>query len=125
MKDEFDVLMGKFTPMAEEYDKYTGMDQKQADEKLRLMKKKIAQYEIKLSENEVMDVVAKHEQLAKSEENRNFAEFRIQVAAMKQELAILQVKQDMKLKDLKSQQDFLEMETARKKGKKRQLEQDI
>ena len=47
------------------------------------MKSKIEQYEIKLSDNEIVDVIGKHEKLSQSEENRTFAEFKASVEAMK------------------------------------------
>ena len=56
---------------------------KQADEKLRLLKGKIEQYELKLSDNQLVDVIAKHEAIANSEENRGFAEFKASVEALK------------------------------------------
>lgn len=56
------------------------------------MKNKISQYEIKLNENEIFDVLEKHEKLVKNDENRAFAEFKVTVSAMKHELEIMRVK---------------------------------
>lgn len=56
------------------------------------MKNKIDQYEIKLNDNEILDVIERHQKLAKSDENRAFAEFKVQVSAMKQEIDITKVK---------------------------------
>lgn len=56
--------MEKFKTLQTEYDSFTGIDQKKADEKLRLMKNKIEQYEIKLADNEILDVIEQHEKLA-------------------------------------------------------------
>lgn len=83
--------------MSEEFDSYTGVDQAKADDKLRLMKNKIEQYELKLGDREILDVIAKHGQLAQSDENRAFAEFKVTVQSMKQELDIAKVKQDIEL----------------------------
>ncbi len=47
------------------------------------MKNKIDQYEIKLADNEILDVIEKHEKLAQSEENRSFAEFKSSVEALR------------------------------------------
>lgn len=78
------------------------------------MKSKIEQYEIKLSDNEIVDVIEKHEKLAQSEENRSFAEFKASVEAMKQELAIAKARHAIELEDLRKQADFLESTKMRK-----------
>lgn len=56
------------------------------------MKNKIEQYEIKLNESELIDVIEKHQVLSQSEDNRNFAEFKVTVQSLKQELEIMKVK---------------------------------
>ena len=89
------------------------------------MRNKIEQYELKLSESEIIDVIAKHEQLSKNEENRAFAEFKVTATSMKQELEIMRVKQDIELQDLKKQQDYLEMQLAKKQGNKKDLEREL
>jgi len=40
------------------------MDVKSADEKLRLMKNKIEQYELKLADKEIVDVIDKHSKIS-------------------------------------------------------------
>ena len=40
------------------------------------MKNKIEQYEIKLSDFEIVDVIDKHAKLSQAEDNRSFAEFK-------------------------------------------------
>ncbi len=109
LKATFDRYLEKFKQLQEEYDEYTGIDQTKADEKLRLMKNKIEQYEIKLSDNEILNVIEKHEKIAQSDENRNFAEFKVTVQSLKQEIEIARVKQDIELQDLKKQEDYLEL----------------
>lgn len=61
LKETFDKYIEKFKVLSEEYDNYTGKDQTKADEKLRLMKNKIEQYEIKLSDGEMLNVLDKYE----------------------------------------------------------------
>jgi nitrate/TMAO reductase-like tetraheme cytochrome c subunit len=61
LKDTFDRYLNKFKELSEEYDSYTGLDQTKADEKLRLMKNKIEQYEIKLNDNEMVNIIDKYE----------------------------------------------------------------
>jgi Na+/phosphate symporter len=64
LKATFDRYLERFRKVSEEYEQFTGADKKAADDKIRLMKNKIEQYELKLSENEIFDVVAKHEKLS-------------------------------------------------------------
>jgi|LauGreDrversion4_2_1035121.scaffolds.fasta_scaffold32652_8 tellurite resistance protein len=72
------------------------------------MKNKIEQYELKLSENEIFDVVAKHEKLSQSEENKTFAEFKATVEALRQELNIAKARHAIEFEDLRKQADYLE-----------------
>jgi isopropylmalate/homocitrate/citramalate synthase len=57
-----------------------------AEEKLRLMKAKAEQFEIKLNDTQMVDVFERFEKLADSEANRELAEKRVMIQAMKQEL---------------------------------------
>lgn len=50
LKATFDRYLERFRSIQDEYEQYTGKDMKQADEKLRLLKGKIDQYELKLSD---------------------------------------------------------------------------
>eukprot|EP00347_Sterkiella_histriomuscorum_P014269 403361529 len=125
LKETFDRYLAKFNKLSEEYDAFTGIDQSKAEEKIRLMKNKIEQYEIKLNDNDVLDVIEKHQYLAKSDENRAFAEFKVQVQSMKQEIDITKVKQDIDLQDLRKQQDYIEMQVAKKLGQKKDLDREI
>jgi hypothetical protein len=45
-----------------------------------------------MNENEMVDVIDKHEKLVKEDENRAFADFKIAVSTMKQEIEIKKVK---------------------------------
>ena len=100
LKATFDRYLEKFKQVSDEYEQYTGVDQKQADDKLRLMKNKIQQYEIKLSDNEIVDVLEKYQNLAQSSENRTFAEFKASVESLKQELIIVKARHVIELEDL-------------------------
>lgn len=64
LNDRFKHYLERFREVSDEYDQYTNQDTKAADDKLRLMKSKIEQYEIKLSDNEIVDVIGKHEKLS-------------------------------------------------------------
>ncbi len=63
-----------------------------------------------------MDVIARHEALANSEENRGFAEFRASVEALRQELVISKARHAIELEDLRKQADYLEATKLRKIG---------
>ena len=125
LKATFDRYLAQFRQVSDEYDQYTGQDQKLADEKLRLMKNKIAQFEIKLSDTEMVDVIAKHEKLAQSEENRAFAEFKASVEALRQELAISKTRHAIELEDLRKQADYLESTKYRKVNQQKDVEIEI
>jgi hypothetical protein len=94
---------------------------KQADEKLRLLKGKIDQYELKLSDTQLVDVIAKHDALANSQENRSFAEFRATVEALKQELSIAKARHAIELEDLRRQAEYLESTKLRRLADQRDV----
>ena len=56
------------------------------------MKHKIEQYEIKLNDNDIVNILEKYEKIAQSDENRTFAEFKVTVESMKQGFEITKVK---------------------------------
>ena len=124
LKGTFDAYLKKFTDVSDEYDSFTGKDQKVAVDKLRLMKNKIEQYEIKLGENQLIDVLEKHEKLSQTDENRGFAEFRASVEAMKQELAIMKTRHAIELEDLRKQADTLESIKIRKVSKQNDIQNE-
>jgi hypothetical protein len=71
------------------------------------MKRKAEQYEIKLSDTQMVDVYERFEKLADSEDNRKRAEKRVTVQALKQELQILMLKRTFEEEDFKKQQEWL------------------
>ena len=70
----------------------------------------------------MLDIVSKHEQLLNSEDNRAFAEFKVSVSSLAQEIKILKAKQNIELEDLRNQQNYLEAQIIKKQGQKRDLE---
>ena len=58
--------------------------------------------------DEMIDIVGKHESLMNSETNRAFAEKKIQVESIKQEVSILRQRQNIELEDLRRQQNYYE-----------------
>jgi hypothetical protein len=67
------------------HDDFNDAEVDKAEEKLRLMKAKVEQFGIKLSDAQMIDVLAKHERIADSDENIKLVEKRVEVQAMKQE----------------------------------------
>ena len=55
----------------------------QANDKLRLMRNKAEQYEIKLSDVQMLDVLDRHARLADSEESRAFAERKVLIQSLR------------------------------------------
>ena len=72
----------------------------------------------------MLDIVSKHEQLLNSEDNRAFAEFKVSVSSLAQEIKILKAKQNIELEDLRNQQNYLEAQIIKKQGQKRDLEEE-
>ena len=60
LKDRYDVLLDGYAELQEEADMFNKMDSDKADEKLKLMKAKAEQYEIKLSDVQMLDVMERH-----------------------------------------------------------------
>ena len=56
----------------------------------------------------MLDIVSKHEKLLNSEENKAYAEFKVNVSSLAQEIKILKAKQNIELEDLRNQQNYLE-----------------
>ena len=81
LKSKFDYLIEKFNKLKAEYDEYNQADLSKADEKLKILKNKMAQYgAVDVS---MIDVMSKHEKLINSEENRAFAEFKVSVTSLR------------------------------------------
>jgi hypothetical protein len=101
LKARFEKALEKFNKVKDEYDNYNQQDTRKADEKLQLLKNKISQYGG--VDMKIVDVVAKHEKLLNSEENRAFAEFKVKVSSLAQEIKIMKAKQNISLEDLRNQ----------------------
>lgn len=59
------------------HDDFNDAEVDRAEEKLRLMKAKAEQFEIKLGDAQMIDVLTRYERIADSEENRQLAEKRV------------------------------------------------
>ena len=85
--------------MQQEQDDYNAVDMDKANEKLQLMKNKAEQYEIKLSDVQMLDVLDRHARLADSSESRAFAERKVLIQSLRQEQEILLFKQQIEIED--------------------------
>jgi len=81
LKSKFDYLIEKFNKLKAEYDEYNQADLSKADEKLKILKNKMAQYGA--IDANMIDIMSKHEKLINSEENRAFAEFKVSVTSLR------------------------------------------
>lgn len=59
-----------------------------ANAKLQLMRNKAEQYEIKLSDVQMLDVLDRHSKITDSDENRAFAERKVMLNSLRQEQEI-------------------------------------
>ena len=82
MKKKYDYLLEKNNKLNAEHKKYSEMvdGSGKSDEKMRLLKNKMAQYGA-LDAN-MLDVIAKHENLVNSEDNRALAEMNVTMQAL-------------------------------------------
>lgn len=98
LKTRYDELLEQLAQVQTLHDDFNDAEVDRADEKLKLMKAKVEQFEIKICDAQMIDVLARYEQIADSEENRQLAENRVIVQAMQQEQQILifkkQIEQD-------------------------------
>ena len=83
LKDRYDQLLTEFSELQEEQDEYNKIDNEKANEKMKLMQAKAEQYEIKLSDVQMLDVMDRHQKIADSEENRSFAERKVLIQSMR------------------------------------------
>lgn len=79
LKARYDQLLDELEELEEEKDSYNTADMDKANEKLKLMRNKAEQYEIKLSDAQMLDVLDRHQRLAESDDNRDLAEHRVLV----------------------------------------------
>lgn len=90
------------------------------------MKKKIAQYEIKLSSSQMVNAVKIYKNLADTEENKAFVMKKANVEAKVMEHEIMQTMHNIELQDLRKQElnlrNLLAMRLAKKSELERQLE---
>ena len=85
-----------------EYEDYNTNDLSVADDKLKRLRNKLAQYGAG-DDEEMIDMLSKHEKLLNSEEGRAFAEFRAKVSALESEIKITKARRDMELEDMRKQ----------------------
>lgn len=127
LKDRFVGRLQRFQALKEEYDNFNAADLGKADEKLRLLRNKLAQYDVTVSDETggLSDILARHEKLLNSEEGRAHADFRAKVKALESEIKIMKHKQDMELADLRRQQNYFDVQIVKKQGQKRDLLAEI
>ena len=123
LKKRFDYMLEKFNRLKAEYDEYNQADLGKADEKMKLLKNKMAQYGA--VDANMLDVMSKHEKLMNSDESRAFAEFKVSVQSMGQEIKIIKAKQEMELEVLRKQQNYLDVNIIKQQGKRRDVEAQI
>ena len=83
------------------------------------MKAKAEQFEIKLNDAQMVDVFARFEKIADSEENRQLAEERVRVQAMAQEQQILIFKLKIEEEDFAKQIGWLQERIEKKQMEKK------
>lgn len=64
----FDTYLEKYAALKEEFESYNSKDVEKANEKLALMRAKAEQYEIKLTDVQMLDVMEAHKQLMSTED---------------------------------------------------------
>lgn len=88
------------------------------------MKNKAEQYEIKLSDVQMMDVLDRHQRIANSDESRAFAERKVLIQSLRQEQEILLFKQQIELEDFQKQKKWFEDRMALKQSEKKDQERE-
>ena len=99
LKARYDQLLDDLSQLQQEADDYNAVDMDKANDKLRLMRNKAEQYEIKLSDVQMLDVLDRHARLADSEESRAFAERKVLIQSLRQEQEIQLFKQQIEIED--------------------------
>jgi len=107
LKARFDAYLEKWQALKAEAENYNQQDSTKANEKLALMRAKAEQYEIKLSDVQMLDVMDAHSKLTSNEEQRKLAELKVEVMARKQELEILQFKMAVEAEDFAKNAEWL------------------
>ena len=99
LKARYDRLLQELGDLQQEQDDYNVVDMDRANEKLQLMRNKAEQYEIKLSDVQMLDVLDRHARLADSNESRAFAERKVLIQSLRQEQEILLFKKQIEIED--------------------------
>lgn len=102
LKEKFDKQLKRFQKAKNEYEKFNSKDLAKADEKLKLMKNKLSAYGIS-DGSDMVDLLAQHEKLLKSDEGKAHAELKAKIKALESEMVITKAKQDIQLVDLRKQ----------------------
>ena len=108
LKKRYDQLIDAYADLQEEADDFNDADADKADEKLKLMRAKVEQYEIKLTDAQMLGMLGKHVKLADSAENRALAEKRVRVEALQKEQEILRFKHRIEQEDFEKQKAWLD-----------------
>ena len=77
LKNRYDKLIDEYDALQREADEYNMDDMDKANDKLKLLRAKVDQYEIKLTDAQMIDVLAKHANLIESDENKALAEKKV------------------------------------------------
>jgi len=99
LKSRYDQLLDEFSALQQERDDFNDCDLDKASEKLQLMKNKAEQYEIKLSDAQMLDVLERHQRIADTEESRGLTEQKVIINSLRQEQEILLFKQQIEIED--------------------------
>ena len=88
------------------------------------MRNKAEQYEIKLSDVQMLDVLDRHQRLADTEESRAFAERKVYINSLNQELEIVLFKQKIEIEDFQKQKKWLDDRIVAKQRQKKDQERE-
>lgn len=83
LKSRFDLLAQKHAKLLEERSNFNTSDFQKANEKLQLMKAKAAQFEVKLSDNQMLDMLAQNERFFETDDHKELAALRVEIQGIK------------------------------------------
>lgn len=124
LKTRYDQLLDEFSALQKEADDYNAVDLDKANAKLQLMRNKAEQYEIKLSDVQMLDVLDRHSKLVDSDENRAFAERKVMLNSLRQEQEIQLFKQNIEKEDFEKQIKWLKDRIDAKQRQKQDQERE-
>ena len=124
LKARYDKLLDDYSALQKEADDFNAVDLDKANEKLQLMRNKAEQYEIKLSDVQMLDVLERHQRLADSDESRAFAERKVLIQSLRQEQEILLFKQQIETEDFQKQMKWFEDRINVKSREKKDQERE-